>query len=196
MSSVAYAYLDQYKGSFQFLVDCRDYYNEYGRLGHMHIRGVLNSMLADPNVVNMPVPVRTRFNAHSFDSDLPSVSEVLLNQSRKPYTGRPLTIPLPTRWRYIFGASNHKRSFVVHKVDVGRSCGVLHRADNTIRWTFHWQCVSHSPPRPYENTVALFSLDDAVLMVQSGDASHVPTLTVGEKVRPWKWCRACESADA
>jgi hypothetical protein len=49
-----------------------------------------------------------------------------------------------------------------------------------------------SPAKPHWTKVALFSAEDAVLMEQTGDASHVPHLTEGEKVRDWKMCRACD----
>jgi hypothetical protein len=60
---LAYEFLKQYKGDFSFLNECRRFLNDRGYLGDSHVRGVLNSMLADPTVTNMPVPIKTVFDA-------------------------------------------------------------------------------------------------------------------------------------
>lgn len=201
LAPIAYEYLKQYTGEFQFLRECKSYYAEMGRLAHAHIRGVLNCMLADPKVRDMPVPTMKVFSASSYDLyGMQPVEYVRHAESPEEEAERELqrersySYPLPTRWRYPHGMSNHKRSHVIHTVDLTRSCAVLHPYFNKVTYVFHWACQSHRPPSPFEKTLALFSLDDAVLAIQTGNGSHLKHLTIGEKFRQFKWCAACDRA--
>ena len=187
LRALAFDYLRQYNGQFQFLNECKAVL-ESGRLSDQQVRGVLNSMLADPKVTNMPTPVHTAFDAGQF---APPRRSLELNVSARPEPVRQ-TIKLPTRWHYEFGISNHKQARVIHNVDPRRSHGILDVDKWEIRWIFFWKCAGYSMPKPYEKRLALFNFDDAVLMISTHEAAHIKHLTEGGTKRAWKWCVQCD----
>ncbi len=189
LRELAHRYLRQYNGNFQFLNEARNMLLRGEQMHYATIRGVLNSMLADPTVVNMPEPVLNPFNAGGpFD---PPKGLDLNFHPGPPVLRRPTTIKVPARWRFLYGISNHTQALAVHVVDPERSHGILHVTPWEVNYKLFWLCAGYSLPQPYHEKLALFGLDDAILLIQTGEAAHIKHLTKGETKRPWKWCRTC-----
>jgi len=154
LRETAYRYVDQYDGTFQFLVTAREAYKANGCLTVQTVRGVLNCMLADASVLNMPQPERLTFDARSparprrgvdfgpagvdvvaspghhldpFDPEFeyPNEDEDDEDEAREIQPNPNRQVDLRVRWKVAFGVSNHVQASVIHRLD---------RAKSTCTW--------------------------------------------------------------
>jgi hypothetical protein len=112
LASVAYEFVYNYGGDFDFLVQARNYAQQHGRLSVTQARGVLNCMRSDYEGLHM---LARRSN------NLPRPLRIVEKQ-------RPAYIDLPSTWHYDYYMSTYVTAQVVHILDRQRSC---------VRWYPH-----------------------------------------------------------
>ena len=177
---IALEYLGSYSGTFQVLIDMKRAYITGHRLNVVQIRTILNCMLADPFVVNMPVPEIRPFDA----------SAVMLTNYRGSFGAdeedaqprRPLMMMLRSRIKVDFSTSMNKTAYKIHQVD-HRKTPVVYRPLAPERseprgWSkfhvdVHHECGTHLS----DSTIQLLDLETANRLVAEGKRS---------------WCHTCD----
>jgi hypothetical protein len=104
---VATKFIEEYGGDFDFLVNAKDYLNEYGILNAPVARGILNCMRGD---------VKGRKLLATTPTQLPPVPRLSVVK-----TYHPPYIDLWCEWHYDYVMSTHKTAQVVHEFDRLRS---------------------------------------------------------------------------
>lgn len=141
LKEVAEKYVLEYKGSFQPLLDCKSRMAKGLELEVAHIRLVLNTMRADPRVELLPkvewkdnvVPFIPRQRRSTEDNYYSSCYKCQMGDPHRVHetseeyygitkaSGRRPYFDLKTRVNYPYAISMHKRSEVIHEIDVERS---------------------------------------------------------------------------
>jgi hypothetical protein len=152
LTAVAIQYVHQYQGDFSYLVDVKNRIAAMGEksLTRYMIKGVLNCMLHDPNVVNLPRPEtivfdvveevhvsrrtrrvrRMRFDLResaATDWDMESELEADREEEagaaniEKPQLNPYRRLELKSRWKFDYGISDHTKACRVHIVDPSSS---------------------------------------------------------------------------
>lgn len=165
LAALAVRYVQQYAGDFHYLVDMR---NRVARMGEKSltrymVKGVLNCMLHDPNVDNLPRPEtlvfdveeeirevrvttrRRRVRTSAFDLaeegfDRNEVDGGWDDEEYVPKLNPYRRITLRSRWKFDYGISDHVKSCRVHIIDhsypaVHWRPGGPEPCDTTTDWT-------------------------------------------------------------
>lgn len=108
---IAYNFIKAYNGEWYVLREIKKRYTQEHTLSVSHVRVVLNSMLSDPTVHNMPVP-----QCKPFDAGDPTIEP---SHARVPARRQVIAQPkrLKTRFRRKYGYSPRPQARYVHMVD-------------------------------------------------------------------------------
>lgn len=144
LKEVAEKYVLEYKGSFHPILDCKERMAKGLDLEVAHIRLVLNTMRADPRVELLPQVERTDNvvpfiprQRRSIEFDFEDISELPnFGTRRRAY------FDIPTRIKYPYAMSMHKRSEVIHEVDLERSTFRYFTGSEEFQLNLHYQCRS------------------------------------------------------
>lgn len=203
LTTLAYRYLQEYDGTFEFLTSARRLVIADMDLNTATIRGVLNCMLADGNVVNMPEPAYMPFDANDGVQSQRSRGpifergeggEVRINLPQKLRK-----IPLRTNWRREYAVSVVRQAHLVHGIDP-RSGLVKYvnalidgqRLAEWYRWEINFYCTTtkhiHSEPDYYTRRYRFLDTVQARLLLADGTAPSLADLPA----RLWKVCAKCQ----
>ncbi len=191
-------YLATYQGDFAFLVSAKAAWFD-SRLTVQMVRGVLNCMLSDPNVKNMPTAGDVYFDA-KFISNVEIESSSNPNKQHGNSSGDlPWIVSrkLPTRWRKQFLVLNHMQASVVHYLDTDYS-GLYYGSHGSYEPSFIWRLRKMCSPHglmPSPERVILLSETQAV-----GTITHNCLMTgvhsgkvKGSLLRYWRLCPKCDA---
>lgn len=192
-------YLDQYSGSFDYLLWAKNMHDKGYPMGDSVVKGVLNCMVSDPRVTNMPRPVLppgfdASLAARSDDPFSPTlVGDAFSDGDRSWY---PKVFRLKTKWRPTFGVSLRPQACLIHTIDTGASglkLVVDRPGEQRFIWDLAWLCnpllalaSTNKDGNKYAGVYRLLTTQDAVGLV-NGQAVHDARLQ-----RKWKWCTKCE----
>lgn len=201
LREIAERYLRHYRGVFDPIVAAQRSL-EVGGITDSHIRIVLNCMLQDPNVLNMPSPEDRTFDA---GSELPigrsksfrgMLDEIAAAVPLKPE--RKFSYPLKTKWKYWYGISIHPHAELIHEVNPEstmmyytspgmRRKNVPNRAREGAECELYWLCKSsmYQMPSPIEHKIRLLLVDEVTELLERG-------MTVTLPERRWRVCSRCE----
>ena len=199
---LAVKYLRQYHGNFEFLVSCKQALLDGQALKEGTIRGILNCMLADPNVINMPEPAKSMFDAGEAGRFIivtgPAPVEYKLEmkktvETRYPYF--PRRIKTSTKINYAYGLSLAAQACLIHVVDRDRSGLFMYAAPdpfkNKFMWELYWKCSQYRI-RAKDRSVLrdryrLVRYTTARTIIRNGSHYKYPEIRSAN----WKWCRQC-----
>lgn len=174
---LAMSYLETYKGSFHVVLGAKAAVESGAKLTVFNVRMILNCMLADTNVINMPTPVHAPFDATRYmivDSD----GTVRLGHSHGSFTpNRPAVIHLKSKWNKVLGTSKMKRSFLIHHVDTSLGAVVympLATAIPKYQMKIHWICGA----KLAKSQIQLLGMDEAEVLIENQTRA---------------WCKRCFS---
>lgn len=200
LAALAYKYLEEYRGSFAYLVEAANTYSTRGVLSTSAVRGVLNCMSADTAVVNMPTPMVRTFDASKMVFP-PSISnpteEIFTTTTDSVQKVRPNWVNLKTRIKFAYMISKRPNALLVHEVDPDKTFYQLHWGRNgEADWyqpKIAWYCNPHvwMQPRGFLFTSRYIFLNEweANQVVRLGDRFDPGP---GIKPRFWKWCIKCQ----
>lgn len=166
LAALAVRYVQQYAGDFHYLVDMRNRVARMGEksLSRYMVKGVLNCMLHDPNVDNLPHPGslvfdaeeeieevrvtrRRRYRVYDAREDANADWELAMDEAGfeeeevgpSPYR----RIEMRSRWKFDYGISDHAKACRVHIIDptypaVRWYPGGTNPGDTTTDWTNPW----------------------------------------------------------
>lgn len=143
LKEVAEKYVLEYKGSFHPILDCKERMAKGLDLEVAHIRLVLNTMRADPRVELLPQVERTDnvvpFIPRQRARGLFDVDDEEYGTSRRT---RRAYFDIPTKVKYPYAMSMHKRSEVIHEVDLERSALRYFTGSGEFELQLRYQCRS------------------------------------------------------
>lgn len=160
---LAYEFLNQYTGDFPFLRDAKRLHmnGEYLRDGV--IKGVLNCMLADPRVENMPEPTYKSFNP----VNIPYEDDFNPKQvyPRRRYRQRLASsiIPVKFRTKYPFLTSDNNKALNIHILHENHEAN-WYRATDEIQARPRVMCGSRFPV-----SATLLGLYEALDLIVGGE---------------------------
>jgi hypothetical protein len=202
LRAIATRWLQSYEGSFAFLVGAKSVIEEGRHLSTSTLRGVLNCMLADATVINMPEPARKIFNAGSNRFILVDADEVIPPlQPRRAVRKRayPYTLRMRTTFRKIYGISLSTNAKLVHMVDARKSMYVKYVEEDPdasrFRLQWGWRCNPHiymrintgkKPMSHFYKLLTPFEVDD---LLTDGFRKDM----YGLAPREWRMCWKCEN---
>lgn len=198
LRSIVEDYLSQYSGDFPYLVEARRA-SMHNQLRVPVIRGVLNCMMGDSKVVDMPEPIDSTFSAQprrrgiSFEEEDPFPSF----EEPEPTPFGPKTVYLNVKWKMTHGVINHKVSRVLHLIDPRTSSAKLWLDTNEIRWQIGWVCKSRATYySPIAGQIFLVRPDQVRTTLRLGCLTMSPRQFNGHEmkgglVRPWRVCKQC-----
>jgi hypothetical protein len=177
---IATEYCRDYTGSFHVLVEYRERIAAGYPLNLMMVRTVLNCMLHDARVVDLPAP---RYEPVSYKNHSGRVSftdEDEDDEVQPVY--REQYVKMPVRWKHDYGMSTSPRAYVIHRVHPDS-----HALWNTVNHTPHmvmwWRCKSGYWSMSAKVPARLLGSDEAHQLVESG-------ATIADK--RIKFCAVCE----
>lgn len=165
LAALAVRYVIAYTGDFEYLVNMKNRVAVMGSksLNKYMIKGILNCMLVDPNVRNLPRPQavifdveeeirevrvttrRRRVRASAFDLaeegfNRHEIDEGWGDEEYVPRVNPYRRITLKSRWKFDYGISDHVKSCRVHIIDhsypaVHWRPGGPEPSDTTTDWT-------------------------------------------------------------
>lgn len=172
---LALDYLSKYNGEFMFLRLMRNNMTDGATLSNAQIKGILNCMLSDPQVVNMPIPVHKVFDA----------AATLDPFNEYPVIERPKTKYMQQKLhRFItelntpFGTSLHTRTEKIHFVRTPIDAWMTNY--DTIRFMASWGCTGRIP----EERAALLTHEQAVELIMHGDRRYCPQCESVSELKP------------
>lgn len=200
---IARHYLLDYHGSFSFLVEAK---RNLQNLNVATIRGVLNCMRSDSNVINLPEP-----KGKTFDASLLKDDEVIEQEEMQRIEEENLLVRLGTpvslnvKWKRPYGVMNHIQASVIHTLDPTRS-GLMYLPGATLdlgvtvepdyKWGITWFCKpSYRVLRsPLLGRVVLLSKYQVKMTLQLGHLVRNPTQAPFNEplMRNWRMCASCE----
>ncbi len=147
LKPLALAYISVYKGEFEPLVKLTEIVRTHGvhELTVSQARMVLNCMLHDANVINLPTPSRTPFDAAEH---YPSAYAVARKIRKQPL---PSVIPMKSKWKDPFFFSTWPTAKLLHVVrntDRYRSQWTpvrYFREQHELRFDIWIECSTHVP---------------------------------------------------
>lgn len=201
---IAVLYVQQYRGDFPYLLNVRNRIAAMGEksLTRYMAKGVLNCMLHDPNVRNLPPPravifdveeieevrvTRRRTRVVDFDDPLAMAADTWERREIDLTWGEPeeamrlnpyRRVEMKSRWNYDYGVSTAKRACRVHIVDHSVPAVVWHHGEEDgphISFQLKWLC---------KNLWSMGRNANYELM-DHGQAVYIAYL-VG-----WDWCKFC-----
>jgi hypothetical protein len=195
--TMATDYLTQYTGDFPYLVEARRAIASGNQLRTSVVRGVLNCMMGDSKVINMPEPIDSRFDAQPrcVDFDDPfGVDQV--EDLPKPLPP-PKTVYLNVRWKMTHGVVNHKAARALHLIDPKTSVAKWWTDTGEIRWQIGWACKSRAIYfSPIAGQIFLLRPDQVKTTLRIGCLTMSPAQFNGHEmkgslVRDWRECKQC-----
>lgn len=197
---LATQYVTQYAGEFSFLLGVKNAVLTHYTLNVPTVRGVLNCMLADPNVQNMPTPAKLMFDAGE-----PAYKK-LARRAEEKRTTKPTTspyrVPLKTTWKTQYAVSIRPQGKLIHRVDDARSRLVEWRyADgrpDKFMWEVDWYCTqtkylsARGDSQFYTKHYRLLTIKQAYTLLEDGMLADLPEL--GN--REWRACHKCTDMGA
>lgn len=198
LRTLAESYLRTYAGTFDFLLETKRLVDLNWPINTPTIRGVLNCMLADPTVVNMPVPAKQVFDAGE-QREQEAIKPPPTTYGRKV----PYRVPLKVKWNYRYGISNHVQAKAIHALDVKRSNvawypqSTFNDGEREYVWQVYWKCASYmSYTNPFGKIVLLDDEQVSIALKFNSiklDRGQVPDEASIKWVgfREWKLCKTC-----
>lgn len=181
---LAHRYLADYSGNFPPLLARQQMIMSAVPLGIKDIRLVLNCMLVDMRVKNMPMPDRSAFDAggevgYNLSEDSDAVYYDSFGGPEKRTKHRRPQIVMKSKVNYDFGISNHVTSHVVHLVDHNKYPVTWYPYISEIRVGTKWICQSEVRN---ESNCLLISLSRVSRLLDTVNANGKNT---------WKMCNTC-----
>jgi hypothetical protein len=201
--ALAEAYLRDYSGDFSYLLEAKRNVLHNFRLHDSVIKGVLNCMLGDPTVVDMPQPGNYRFDASQHIGPRTSMDDYVDNDWPRPPAPPPLpkVIGLKTRWRMTHGVINSKQARAIHMVDTEWSGARYSPDTGAINWRLRWLCKPHPMYySPLRGQFFLLRYDQMQTTLRLKCLTMSPTQfgkveMLGGLLRDWRECRQCVLRD-
>jgi hypothetical protein len=194
---LATKYVTQYAGEFSFLLGVKRAVLTGYTLNVPTVRGVLNCMLGDPNVQNMPTPASL-----IFDADEPAYKKLARRRDVTVRSSSPYRVPLRTTWKAPYAVSIRPQGKLIHGVDTNRSRLVDWRynddRDDRFMWEVDWFCTrskyisARGDSQYYTKNYRLLTTKQAYTLLEDGMLGDLPEL--GK--REWKACRKCTEMGA
>jgi hypothetical protein len=178
--ALAYAYLDQYHGNFHVLTDFKRIHLRDETLNVRQVRTILNCMLIDPRVSNMPIPSDHHFDAGSYKVrryNLGHGDQPILTEVRPKY--RADKVKMKSHVNYDYGISNAKQAHVIHRVDHQVTPAIWYPCSGKMLYSTQWICTTDE--RTFKNSILL--TEPAALNLLGKPAF---------RMRHWNACRLCD----
>jgi hypothetical protein len=195
---LAEAYLRDYTGSFGYLLEAKRNVLHNFRLNASVTKGVLNCMLGDPNVVDMPAPGNYRFDAsqHVPRRGVDFSDPFGCDEEEEP-PPPPRAVPLKVRWKMTHVVINHKVSRALHLLDPSTSVAMWRNEYDEIRWQIGLVCKSRATYfPPMHGKIFLLGYNQAQTTLKNECLTMSPRQFNGHEmkgglVRDWRECKQC-----
>lgn len=170
MGDIAEAYLHQYTGDFEFLLDMQTRVRRGQVLQYGHVRAVLNCMRMDPRV-DLPVEAKPHLYL------VTEKPRKMIFESYKPV--RRTHWVIKCQFKFECAISTHKQARVVHFIDPIRSKATYYRELHKIGFNIYYQCGTHPAGMYFDGNMKVELLDheDGQKLIDTTDR--------------WSWCKGC-----